>query len=85
MTTYSTAEVQIKLGEILGKVKEGETIVLLEGEEAVAEIRPAQTLEATLRQLEEEGIISLPTEPRAELRPLGERPGGLARFLESRR
>jgi len=85
MTTYSTAEVQIKLGEILGKVKEGETIVLLEGEEAVAEIRPAQTLEATLRQLEEEGIISLPTEPRGELRPVAERPGGLARFLESRR
>ena len=86
MTTYSTQEAQTKLGEILGKVKGGETIVLLEEGEAVAEIRPLEmSTEAVLRELEEEGIIGPPGEMPRDFTPLAERPGALARFLESRR
>jgi antitoxin (DNA-binding transcriptional repressor) of toxin-antitoxin stability system len=86
MTTYSTGEVETKLGEILRKVRKGETIVLLEDGEAVAEIRPLEvSAEATFRELQDEGILSLPTEPRGELTPLAVKPGALARFLETRR
>jgi len=86
MTTYSTAEAPAKLGEILGKVRDGETIVLLQEGEAVAEIRPVATSEeAIVRQLEAEGILSSPGERPRDFVPLAERPGALARFLESRR
>jgi antitoxin (DNA-binding transcriptional repressor) of toxin-antitoxin stability system len=86
MTTYSTAEAPAKLREILSKVRDGETIVLLERGEAVAEIRPvAPSEEAVLRQLEEEGILSSPGKQPLDFVPLTERPGALGRFLESRR
>jgi antitoxin (DNA-binding transcriptional repressor) of toxin-antitoxin stability system len=87
MTTYSTGEAETKLGEILRKVKEGETVVLLDGEEAVAEIRPVgMSVEDTFRELEEEGVLGPPPiEPRGELTPLAVKPGALTRFLESRR
>jgi antitoxin (DNA-binding transcriptional repressor) of toxin-antitoxin stability system len=86
MTTYTTGEAETKLSEILRKVKKGETVVLLEDGEAVAEIRPLEmSIEATFRELQDEGILSLPTEPRGELTPLAIKPGALARFLESRR
>lgn len=86
MTAYSTAEAETKLRDILRKVKAGERIVLLEDGEAVAEIRSVKVAaEDTFRELEAEGILSLPIEPRGELAPLAVKPGALARFLESRR
>jgi antitoxin (DNA-binding transcriptional repressor) of toxin-antitoxin stability system len=87
MTTYSTAEAPSKLEEILDKVRDGETIVLFQEGKAVAEIRPVAggSEEAVLRQLEEEGILSPPGERPMDFVPLAERPGALARFLESRR
>jgi len=41
--------------------------------------------EAIVRQLEEEGILGPPGERPVDFVPLAERPGALARFLESRR
>jgi antitoxin (DNA-binding transcriptional repressor) of toxin-antitoxin stability system len=88
MATYLIGEAGAKLDEILRKVKEGETVLLMENGEAVAEIRPlgaSDWNEGTLRQLEAEGILSASTEPRGEMAPLAIKPGALARFLESRR
>ena len=41
--------------------------------------------EAIVCQLEEEGVLSPPGERPPDVVPLAELPGGLARFLESRR
>jgi len=99
--TYSVQDAKKHLREILEKVRSGEKVMISEAGQDVAEIRAVEILrepvsmEETLRQLEEEGIIS----PASEQRPSVEeillelqeewrvnppKPGGLARFLESR-
>jgi len=99
--TYSIQDARQHLGEILEKVRSGEKVMISEAGEEVAEIRAIEPLrnpvsmEETLRQLEEEGIISHASEQRLSVEEiLGElqeewsinppKPGGLARFLESR-
>ena len=99
--TYSVQDARKHLGEILEKVRSGEKVMISEEGEEVAEIRAVEPLrepvsmEESLRQLEEEGIISPASEQRPSveeiLRELQEewrvnppKPGGLARFLESR-
>jgi prevent-host-death family protein len=99
--TYSVQDARKHLGEILEKVRSGEKVMISEEGQDVAEIRAVETLrepvsmEETLRQLEEEGVISAASEQRPSLdeilRELQEawrinppKPGGLARFLESR-
>jgi len=88
MTIYSTQEARAKLGEILRKVRAGERVVIAYRGEHVAEIRPigkkTAALEAALRDLEDQGIVSPAAIPRQELAPVTEKPGALARFLESR-
>ncbi|HEY0514311.1 MAG TPA: hypothetical protein VGH73_20570 [Thermoanaerobaculia bacterium] len=99
--TYSIDDVRDYLGEILEKVRSGERVVLSEEGQDVAEIRAVRSakghasIEETLRQLEEDGIISAASEKRPSLeevlheleeewRANPPRPGGLARFLGSR-
>ena len=98
--TYTTKEAAEKLPEILERVKAGEHVLLTENGERIAEIRsvaepdvvPAgpevlseeRSEEDILRQLEAEGILSPPAEPRGKLGPIARRPGALARFLASR-
>ena len=99
--TYSVQDARKHLGEILEKVRSGEKVVIAEAGQDVAEIRAVEpikepvSMEETLRQLEEEGIISPVSEDRPSLeevlRELQEewrinppKPGGLARFLELR-
>jgi prevent-host-death family protein len=99
--TYSVQDARKHLGEILEKVRSGEKVMISEAGQDVAEIRAVEALrepdsmEETLRQLEEEGIISPASEQRPSLeeilRDLQEewrvnppKPGGLARFLELR-
>jgi prevent-host-death family protein len=83
--TYSTQEVRTKLDEILGKVQEGERVVItLRGEE-VAEILAVRKPAADpFQKLEEQGIISPPGKPPLDFTPLAELPGTLAWFLENR-
>ncbi len=97
--TYTVQEARERLSEILQKVQDGERVVISDEGQDVAEIRavkqkPTSTGDV-LRELEEEGIISPAIEPRPSLeevrRELEEawresppKPGGLARFLESR-
>lgn len=96
--TYSVQDARERLDEILEKVRSGEDVVISENGKEIAEIRairrPSST-EDQLRRLEEEGILSLAPENRPSLeeirRELEEewrinppKPGGLARFLESR-
>ena len=101
--TYTVEELREKLDEILEQMRAGERIEILENGQEIARIQGVRRraagngdpLEEKLRQLEEEGIISRATEPRATLeevrrelekawRESPPKPGGLARFLESR-
>jgi antitoxin (DNA-binding transcriptional repressor) of toxin-antitoxin stability system len=96
--TYSVQDTRERLDEILEKVRSGENVVIAEDGREIAEIRAVNrpsSVEETLRQLEEEGILSTAPEEQASLeevlRELEEqwrinppKPGGLARFLESR-
>jgi prevent-host-death family protein len=96
--TYSVQDAREHLGEILEKVRSGERVLIAEGGNEVAEIRSPENAVSTdeaLRRLEREGIITLPCEDQPSLaevlRELEEewrvdppKPGGLARFLESR-
>jgi len=55
--------------------------------EEVAEIRPIKrkkTLAATLRELEEQGILGPLVEPRRNLAPVVRKAGALGRLLDSR-
>lgn len=96
--TYSVQDAREHLEEILETVRSGESVVISEGGQEIAEIRaisrPGST-EENLRRLEEEGFISPAPEYMPSLeevrRELEEdwkanppKPGGLARFLESR-
>jgi antitoxin (DNA-binding transcriptional repressor) of toxin-antitoxin stability system len=96
--TYSVQDARERLDEILERVRSGESVVISEDGQEIVEIRaiqrPAST-EDKLRRLEEEGILSPAPEYMPSLeevrRELEEdwkanppKPGGLARFLESR-
>ncbi len=84
---YSAYEAKAKFSEILRKVKAGQRIIISYRGEEVAEICPIiapQSLEASLKQLETEGVISPPARQDSELKPIAKRPGALARFLASR-
>ncbi len=90
--TYTVEELRERLDEILQQVRAGECVEILENGKEFARIQgvrsasePHPSLEEVLRQLEEEGIIIPPSEPRGELVPLMDAPGTLAEFLESRR
>jgi prevent-host-death family protein len=84
---YSAYEAKAKFSEILRKVRAGQRVIISYRGEEVAEIRPLEpprSLEASLRQLEADGILSPPTRRPGRLAPAARRPGALARFLESR-
>ena len=83
--TYSIREAEEHIGEILRRVREGERVVLLEGGREVAEIRPLpDSQDEGLRELQEKGILGTLVKPEGTLSPIAEKPGALARFLESR-
>lgn len=84
---YSAYEAKAKFSEILRKVKAGQRVIISYRGEEVAEIRPLETpraLEASLQQLEADGILSPPIRRQGRFTPVARRPGALARFLESR-
>jgi len=86
-TTYSTYEAKAKFSEIMRKVRNGERVIVSYHGREVAEIRPieqSKPLESTLRELEDEGILSPSRASSGDLEPLARRPGALDRFLESR-
>ena len=85
---------QVRAGERVEILENGQEIARIQGVRSQA-AGYGDSLEERLRQLEEEGIISRATEPLPSLeevrRELEEawranppKPGGLARFLESR-
>ena len=91
LVTYTAEQVRERLDEILRQVRAGETVIISQEGQEVAELRAVDAL----RQLEEQGLLGPPVEQRASLedvlRELEEmwrtsppKPGGLARFLESR-
>lgn len=97
--TYTVQQARERLSEILQKVQDGERVVISDEGKDVAEIRAVKerpvSLEDKLRELEAEGIISPAVEPRPSLEEVLQeleelwrtnppKPGGLARFLESR-
>jgi prevent-host-death family protein len=101
--TYTVEELKEHLDEILQEVRAGERVEIVENGQEIARIQGVQSKAAgngdlikdRLRELEEEGVISRETEPRATLEEVSHeleeawrvnppKPGGLARFLESR-
>ena len=84
---YSTYEAKARFSEILRKVRAGQHVTISYRGEAVAEIRPvygADRTESALRELEEQGVLSPPVAPTADMKPIARKPGALKRFLESR-
>ena len=84
---YSAYEAKAKFSEILRKVKAGQRVIISYRGEEVAEIRPIvapQSLKASLKQLETDGLIGPPAPRESELKPVAKRPGAFARFLASR-
>jgi prevent-host-death family protein len=86
MVTYSTYEAKAKFSEILRRVRAGQKVVIAYHGKEVAEIRPLEkkSLAASLRDLEQQGILGPQAEPRRNLAPVVRKAGALARFLESR-
>lgn len=85
--TYSTYEAKARFSEVLRKVRAGQRVLITYHGQNVAEIRPVEAprgLAERIRVAEEQGVVSPVPERRGKLRPLAKRPGGLARFLESR-
>jgi len=84
--TYSVQEVERHIVEILRRVREGERVILSEAGRDIAEIRPLSQSqeEEELRELQARGILGPLVKPEGSLSPMAERPGALARFLESR-
>lgn len=67
-----------------GAVRERQAPYRAESLERGGGVAGRRQLEQRLRELEEQGVISHPTKPRRDWRPLAHRPGALKRFLESR-
>lgn len=91
--TYSVQDAREHLEEILEAVRSGESVVISEGGQEIAEVRPAQreamsgepSTEDVIRELQEEGVLRGPfVRPQGELTPIAIKPGALARFLASR-
>jgi antitoxin (DNA-binding transcriptional repressor) of toxin-antitoxin stability system len=85
-SVYSIQDLEARLEEILESVRQGEHVVVCEEGRQVAEIRPVPevTIDDGLRELLERGVIGPLVKPEGTLEPIAERPGALARFLESR-
>lgn len=85
---YSTYEARAKFSEVLRRVRAGHRVLIAYRGEPVAEIRPLSSseedLEKRLARPEEAGLLGRKQEPTGPLRPLAERPGAVARLLESR-
>jgi antitoxin (DNA-binding transcriptional repressor) of toxin-antitoxin stability system len=92
--TYSVQDAREHLDEILETVRSGESVVISEGGQEIAEVRAVQreatafsdpSTEDVIRELQEEGILRAPfVRPQGELTPIAVKPGALARFLASR-
>jgi prevent-host-death family protein len=85
--SYSTYEAKAKFSEIMRKVRGGQSVIISYRGTDMAEIKPIVQDEdeyATIRRLEDQGIVSLAPEPGARLEPLAKSPGALQRFLEER-
>lgn len=85
-SVYSIQDLEARLEEILESVRRGEHVVVCEEGRQVAEIRPIPEvpIDDGLRELLERGVIGPLVKPEGTLEPIAERPGALARFLESR-
>lgn len=88
MPTYSTYEAKARFSEIIRKVRAGQRVVIAYRGHEVAEIRPIRgpgtRLDQIVSELEDQGIVSRAATPSGRPKPMAKRPGGLARFLESR-
>lgn len=84
---YSASEAKAKFSEVLRKVLAGKRVIVTHRGERVAKIvplRPEDSLDKRLRDMERRGVISRYCEPTGDLKPIATRPGALKRFLKSR-
>ena len=86
---YSIYEAKARFSEVIRQVREGKTVTVSYRGEPVAEIRSIKrnlqpTLEERLADLERSGILICSEKPKQKLKPVGRRPGALARFIAER-
>ncbi len=88
MQTYSTYEAKAKFSEVIRKVRGGQRVLISYRGKEIAEIRPITGLDEglarSIARLEDEGVLSHPSNPVGRLEPIAKKPGALRRFLESR-
>ena len=85
--SYSTYDAKSKFSELLRKVRAGRRIRITYRGRDVAESSPVgepDTMDDTVRRLEEDGVLGRAPSTRTPLVPLDRRPGALERFLDSR-
>ncbi len=85
--TYSTYDAKAKFSEILRRVRAGQHVIISYRGEEVAEIRPLRSsddVEERIRLAVERGAVRPASATGSGFPRLAKRPGGLARFLESR-
>ncbi len=93
MKAVGVKQLKARLSEYVRLVKAGETILVTDRDEVVAELRPArrqrragEDLEETLRTLAETGEITRPSSPKLDwgwgARGLGLPPGTATRLLD---
>jgi prevent-host-death family protein len=86
---YTTYQAKVKLSEILRKVRSGQLVYVTYRGRKVAEIRPVPAeeetdLEARLKRLEEEGVLTNRPFSGKLPAPVANKPGALKRFLKER-
>ena len=83
-------ELNTRLGQYLNRVRRGETILITDRDEPVAELRPlsgdADALSTALRKLAARGTVTLPTRPEAsDLAPIRSRGGSASAAVSADR
>lgn len=85
---YSTYMAKARFSQLIGEVREGQTVTVTYRGKPVAEVRPIRppeemTNEERLDAMERRGVI-VKQPGKRNLRPIFHAPGALARFLKER-
>ena len=86
---YSVYEAKARFSEVIRQVREGKTVTVSYRGKPVAEIRATrtagrETIDDRLEALERNGNLVPSARADRFLKPVGQRPGALARFLAER-
>ena len=85
---FSICEAEARFSELLRLVRAGNTVIVTDQGEPVAEIRPTKQesfqIEERLDELERRGVLVRSANPEQPITLVARRPGALKRFLADR-